>query len=45
MKQKCLPKKVQRNLGLGRMITDSWPFESTLGELLLDFEKKYQKLP
>jgi hypothetical protein len=37
-----LPKnKVGGNEGLGRIITDSWPFENSLAEVILDAEHSF----
>jgi hypothetical protein len=34
----------QRNRGMGRMITDSWPLGSLLGQALLTAEESYASL-
>ncbi|GAA2514772.1 hypothetical protein [Pilimelia columellifera] len=36
-----LPDSGNRPRGIGRVVTDSWPIESTLGELLIAAEKAY----
>jgi hypothetical protein len=39
-----LPPKVARTSGMGRMIVDSWPLDSNLGNILLEVEHEYQRL-
>lgn len=38
----CLPPKDQRNFGMGRVVTDSWPYDSKLGALILSAEQAYR---
>jgi preprotein translocase subunit SecE len=40
-----IPPKEMRNRGVGKVIIDSWPFESLLGKILLNAEQAYLKLP
>ena len=40
-----IPPKEMRNRGVGKVIIDSWPFDSLLGEILLNAEQAYLKLP
>ena len=39
-----LPHKSQRNLGLSHAVSDNWPFDSTLGEDIMNIEKAYVEL-
>ncbi|SEL33357.1 hypothetical protein [Streptacidiphilus jiangxiensis] len=39
-----VPPRGQRLTGMGRMITDSWPFDSQLGQTLLNAEQHYLDL-
>ncbi len=39
-----LPPEEERENGIGRMISDSWPFNSALGKLLLEAEQRYRGL-
>jgi hypothetical protein len=36
-----LPPKPQRLRGIGRVITDSWPYDNPLGSLILEAEQLY----
>jgi len=40
-----IPSKEMRNRGVGKVIIDSWPFDSPLGEILLKAEQAYLDLP
>lgn len=37
----ALPPKIARNIGLGRVVTDSWPFDSELGTAVIVAEHAY----
>lgn len=39
-----LPLKQERIRGIGRMVADSWPFDSELGSVLLDVEQSYLQM-
>ncbi|WP_129307505.1 hypothetical protein [Streptomyces sp. L2] len=38
-----LPPKPQRLRGIGRVITDSWPYDNPLASLILEAEQLYLK--
>jgi len=40
-----IPPKDMRNRGVGKVIIDSWPFDSPLGKILLNAEQAYLDLP
>ncbi|MFK0155286.1 hypothetical protein ACIQVK_24815 [Streptomyces sp. NPDC090493] len=39
----ALPPTPQRLRGIGRVITDSWPYDNPLGSLILEAERLYLK--
>lgn len=39
-----LPPPETRNRGMGRVIVDSWPSDSRLGELIIKAEDSYQEI-
>lgn len=39
-----LPSRQERIRGIGRMVADSWPFDSELGSVLIDVEQSYLKM-
>ena len=44
MESNCVPDKDQRRFGMGKAITDSWPLDSKLGNLLCSAEEAYSNL-
>ena len=42
--EKAFPPIAERDQGMGRMVVDSWPMESSLGELVLKAEQECLKL-
>lgn len=38
-----VPPKEERIRGIGRMVTDSWPLNNELGEVLIEAEQRYLK--
>ena len=40
----ALPPKSSRDRGMGRMVSDSWPLGSALGEMVLSAEEVYVRL-
>ncbi|WP_053067971.1 hypothetical protein [Xenorhabdus khoisanae] len=37
-----IPQKTQRHLGMARVITDQWPFDNKLGNIIIDAELTYK---
>jgi hypothetical protein len=43
LESNALPNKDARRPGMSRVIVDSWPFDSALGQLLISAEKAYME--
>lgn len=39
-----IPPKVQRSLGVAKIVVDCWPFDFHLGQLLIEAERLYKDL-
>lgn len=42
LEAETLPPKAERLSGMGRVIVDSWPLGSSLGETIIDAERAYK---
>jgi hypothetical protein len=40
----AMPPRAERLTGMGRVIADSWPFNSELGALILEAEQRYLRM-
>ncbi|WP_269859640.1 hypothetical protein [Streptomyces sp. RPT161] len=40
----AVPPRAQRLTGMGRVIADSWPFDSELAALILEAERRYLRM-